>query len=93
VSGNSDAFSPVETVGTSCPVTGQLNTSRATTANRGLADNNAMPETTLLDAEKERATRPCGDPVRRAIEAVGANLLYLPPYSLDFNPSKTPWPS
>ena len=52
-----------------------------------------MPETTLLDAEKERATRPCGDPVRRAIEAVGANLLYLPPYSPDFNPSKTPWPS
>jgi len=29
--------------------------------------------------------------VREAIEAAGARLLYLPPYSPDFNPSK--WPS
>ncbi len=28
-----------------------------------------------------------------AIEAAGASLLYLPPYSPDFNPSKTPSPS
>ena len=27
-----------------------------------------------------------GPAVRRAIEAAGANLLYLPPYSPDFNP-------
>ena len=27
-----------------------------------------------------------GPTVRRAIEAAGANLLYLPPYSPDFNP-------
>ena len=34
-----------------------------------------------------------GAEVRRAIEAVGAMLLYLPPYSPDFNPIETPSPS
>jgi len=31
--------------------------------------------------------------VREAIEAAGASLLYLPPYSPDFNPSRWPSPS
>ena len=30
--------------------------------------------------------------VRHAIEAAGASLLFLPPYSPDFNPSRTPSP-
>jgi transposase len=29
--------------------------------------------------------------VREAIEAVGARLLYLPPYSPDFNPIENMW--
>ena len=31
-----------------------------------------------------------GAAVRHAVEAVGARLLFLPPYSPDFNPSRTP---
>lgn len=31
--------------------------------------------------------------VRHAIEAAGASLLFLPPYSPDFNPIRTPSPS
>jgi len=31
------------------------------------------------------------DRVRRAIEAAGANLVYLPPYSPDFNPIEPMW--
>ena len=31
--------------------------------------------------------------VRRAIEAVGARLIYLSPYSPDFNPIETCWSS
>lgn len=31
--------------------------------------------------------------IRHAIEAAGAALLYLPPYSPDFNRSRTPSPS
>jgi transposase len=29
--------------------------------------------------------------VREAIEAVGASVLYLPPYSFDFNPIELAW--
>ena len=31
--------------------------------------------------------------IRGAIEAAGARLIYLPPYSPDFNPIETPFPS
>ena len=31
------------------------------------------------------------DRVRRAIEAAGATLVYLPPYSPDFNPIEPMW--
>jgi hypothetical protein len=34
-----------------------------------------------------------GPKSRALIEAAGASLLYLPPYSPDFNPSRTPSPS
>ena len=34
-----------------------------------------------------------GPRVRQLIEAAGAHLVYLPPYSPDFNPSRTPSPS
>ena len=34
-----------------------------------------------------------GPAVCQAIVAAGARLLYLPPYSPDFNPSRTPLPS
>ena len=34
-----------------------------------------------------------GAGVRAAIEAARAGLLYLPPYSREFNPSRTPSPS
>lgn len=32
-----------------------------------------------------------GRPIRQAIEAVGAHLLYLPPYSLDLSPIEPCW--
>ena len=53
----------------------------------GLAPTLRKGETVILD---NLATHKVAD-VREAIEAVGARLEYLPPYSRDFNPIENLW--
>jgi transposase len=50
-----------------------------------VANDYALPSRTAIG--RRRPSSPgCGASVRAAIEAAGAKLLYLPPYSPDFNP-------
>ena len=53
---------------------------------------NLAPTLTALNTvvmDNLRVHRVAG--VREAIEAIGARLLYLPPYSPDFNPMENVW--